>query len=102
MTLVAGIRDEHAGVASSMFNAGQQVSGAVGLAVIGSVAWSIVSGHVRPAGRHDVGPVYGHALASGVTVALTIGAAATLLALAITLVTIRVRREDLPASPLPT
>jgi MFS family permease len=34
MTLVAGIADEHAGVASSMFNAGQQVGGAVGLAVI--------------------------------------------------------------------
>ena len=102
MTLVAGISDEHAGVASSMFNAGQQVGGAVGLAVIGSVAWSIVSSHVRSADRHDAGPVYGHALASGVTVALTIGAAATLLALAITLVTIRVRREDLPAGPLPT
>jgi MFS family permease len=102
MTLVAGIRDEHAGVASSMFNAGQQVGGAVGLAVIGSVAWSVVSSHVRSPGGHDAGPVYGHALASGVTVALTIGAAATLLALAITLVTIRVRREDLPASPLPT
>jgi MFS family permease len=29
------------------------------------------------------------------------GAAATLLALAVTLITIRVRREDLPASPLP-
>jgi hypothetical protein len=27
MTLVAGISDEHAGVASSMFNAGQQVGG---------------------------------------------------------------------------
>jgi hypothetical protein len=36
-----------------------------------------------------------------VTAALTIGAAATLLALAVALVTIRVRREDLPASPLP-
>jgi hypothetical protein len=47
MTLVAGIADEHSGVASSMFNAGQQVGGAVGLAVIGSVAWSVVSDHVR-------------------------------------------------------
>jgi hypothetical protein len=36
-----------------------------------------------------------------VTAALTIGAAATVLALAVTLITIRVRREDLPASPLP-
>jgi len=103
MTLVAGIRDEHAGVASSMFNAGQQVGGAVGLAVIGTVAWSVVSNHARAAGTAAAagGPAYGHALASGVTAALTIGAAATLLALAVTLITIRVRREDLPASPLP-
>ncbi|HEX6857188.1 MAG TPA: MFS transporter [Streptosporangiaceae bacterium] len=100
MTLVAGIKDEHAGVASSMFNAGQQVGGAVGLAVIGSVAWSVVSNHARAAGPAGA-PAYGHALALGVTTALTIGAAATLLALAVTLVTIRVRREDLPASPLP-
>jgi EmrB/QacA subfamily drug resistance transporter len=97
MTLVAGIKDEHAGVASSMFNAGQQVGGAVGLAVIGSVAWSVASHHARAAG----GQASGHALAQGVTAALTIGAAATLLALAVALVTIRVRREDLPASPLP-
>jgi EmrB/QacA subfamily drug resistance transporter len=103
MTLVAGIRDEHAGVASSMFNAGQQVGGAVGLAVIGSVAWSVVSNHARAAGAGAAagGPAYGHALASGVTAALSIGAAATLLALAVTLITIRVRREELPASPLP-
>ena len=46
MTLVAGIADEHSGVASSMFNAGQQIGGAVGLAVIGSVAWTVVNRHV--------------------------------------------------------
>jgi hypothetical protein len=130
MTLVAGISDEHAGVASSMFNAGQQVGGAVGLAVIGSVAWTIVNNHVRhalarvPAG-HSAGhaiaaghgasaqhaaaghaalagsQLYHHALTAGVDAALTIGAAATVVALIVTLVAIRVRREDLPASPLP-
>ena len=47
MALAAGISDEHAGIASSMFNAGQQVGGAVGLAVIGSMAWTIVNNHVR-------------------------------------------------------
>ena len=113
MALVAGISDEHAGVASSMFNAGQQVGGAVGLAVIGSVAWTIVNNHVRHApelrtaghtaltGSAHFRPVYDHALTAGVTAALTIGAAATVLALIVTLVAIRVRREDLPDSPLP-
>jgi EmrB/QacA subfamily drug resistance transporter len=91
MILVEGISDEHAGVASSMFNAGQQVGGAVGLAVIGSVAWTIVSNHVRSAGSGGAsgGADYGHALSAGVTAALTMGAVATLLALAVTLVTIR-------------
>jgi len=89
MILVAGISDEHAGVASSMFNAGQQVGGAVGLAVIGSVAWTIVNNRARS------GVVFGQALSDGVTAALTIGAVATVLALVVTLVTIRVRRQDL-------
>ena len=96
MALVAGISDEHAGIASSMFNAGQQVGGAVGLAVIGSVAWTIVNNHVRHAPeRRTAGPaalpgssVYDHALTSGVTAALTIGAVATVLALIVTLVAI--------------
>jgi MFS family permease len=103
MVLVAGISDEHAGIASSMFNAGQQIGGAVGLAVIGSVAWTIVNNHVRQSPAHAAlpgSPLYAHALTSGVTAALTIGAAATVAALVVTLVTIRVRRQDLPDSPM--
>jgi hypothetical protein len=97
-----------------MFNAGQQTGGAVGLAVIGSVAWTVVNKHVRDslsdvsASHHLVGhaaagpgsPIYHHALSSGVTTALTMGAGATLLALIVTVIAIRVRREDLPDSPL--
>jgi hypothetical protein len=96
-----------------MFNAGQQVGGAVGLAVIGSLAWSVVNRHVRDslshvaaghtlAGHAAAGsgsPIYDHALSSGVTTALTMGAAATVLALIVTLIAIRVRRADLPDSP---
>jgi EmrB/QacA subfamily drug resistance transporter len=110
MTLVAGVSDEHAGVASSMFNAGQQVGGAVGLAAIGSVAWTVTSDHMHRALTHvQPGPqaavavrtIYHHALGSGVTAALTMGAAATVIAFAVTVATIRVRREDLPGGPLP-
>src|SRR5712692_587349 len=134
MTLVAGIADEHSGVASSMFNAGQQIGGAVSLAVIGSIAWTVVNNQVKNSLRriaagpaiaghavtghavtghavtghavtgHAVtgqgGLIYHHALSSGVTTALSIGAGATVLALVVTLVAIRVRRQDLPASPL--
>ncbi len=113
MTLVAGIADEHSGVASSMFNAGQQIGGAVGLAVVGSVAWTVVNGQLRDslsqaaadhglAGRSLPGPgspIYDHALSSGVTTALTMGAGAALLGFIITVIAIRVRREDLPDGP---
>jgi EmrB/QacA subfamily drug resistance transporter len=117
MILVAGISDEHSGVASSMFNAGQQVGGAVGLAVIGGVSWTVVNNHIKDslsrvaagpaaAARHAAlagpgRPIYDHALSAGVTTALTIGAGASVLALIVTLITIRVRRDDLPDSPLP-
>jgi EmrB/QacA subfamily drug resistance transporter len=114
MTLVAGISDEHAGVAASMFNAGQQVGGAVGLAAIGSVAWTVVSDrlhgtHGHPATSHSgagqraalAAEIYRHALGSGVATALTMGAAATVVALAVAVAAIRVRRADLPAGPLP-
>jgi MFS family permease len=115
MTLVAGISDENAGVASSMFNAGQQVGGAVGLAVIGSISWTVVNHHIHnsvralaaagPAAAHRAivlpgSPLYDHALATGVRTALTIGAGATVLALIVALIAIRVRKEDLPSNPM--
>jgi EmrB/QacA subfamily drug resistance transporter len=116
MILVARISDEDAGVASSMFNAGQQVGGAIGLAVIGTVTWTVVNNHVRnaisqlaagPAGGSSRmaalgqpgGTIYNHALASGVSDALAIGAGSALLALVVTLVTIRIRRAELPSAP---
>jgi MFS family permease len=96
MTLVAGISDEDSGVASSMFNAGQQVGGSLGLAIIGNVAWTVVNNKLRSAAH----PGYPGALWSGVTVALVMAACACLLALVITIVTIRVRREDRPDGPV--
>ena len=92
-TLVAGVPEEDSGVASSMFNAGQQVGGALGLASIGSAAWTTVNNHLHA----GTAAGYSHALAAGVHNGLAIGAATTLLALAVTLVAIRVRKEDLPA-----
>jgi EmrB/QacA subfamily drug resistance transporter len=106
MTLVAGVSDEDSGVASSMFNAGQQVGGAVGLATIGTVAWSVFDHHVKTSlshasapGAHAVsagGQIYDHALSSGLMHGLTLGAGGAVLAFVVALVAIRVRREDLP------
>jgi hypothetical protein len=108
MIVVAGISDKDAGVASSMFNVGQQFGGALGLAIIGSIAWTRINNHITlatghlPLGHSAVPapgtPIYDHALASGVTTAPTISAGAAVVALIVTLLTIRVRKEDLPDS----
>ena len=99
MTLVAGVAEEDTGIASSMFNVGQQLGGALGLAIVGSIAWTAVNNHL--AGAHaTAGATYAHALTIGVSDALRAGVAATLIALLVATVTIRVRREDLPDSPV--
>ena len=107
MALAAGISDEHAGIASSMFNAGQQVGGAVvgrhrqhGLDDRQQPRQALTRGRLGPTRRPARQPVYDHALTSGDTAALTIGAAATVLALIATLAAIRIRREDFPETPL--
>jgi predicted MFS family arabinose efflux permease len=110
LSLVALTRvgDNDAGVASSLLNTGQQVGGSIGLAVLGTVAWSAVSNSMRSqaasiAGQH-LAPAKAaaaqhaataHALASGFSKGYLVSAGIALLALIITLVAIRVRREDL-------
>jgi EmrB/QacA subfamily drug resistance transporter len=114
VTLVAMSRvaDAESGVAASLRNTGQQVGGAIGLAVLGTVAWTVVahSAHAQAAraaaaaarAGHPARPspaaltaIYHHALATGFSRAFLVTAAIMLLALVITLVAIRVRRADL-------
>jgi EmrB/QacA subfamily drug resistance transporter len=108
-TLVAlsRVADEESGVAASLRNTGQQVGGAIGLAVLGTVAWTVVAhtiqattAHAAPAG-HPARPrkaaltaIYHHALATGFSRAFLAAAGAMLLALIITIIAIRVRRAD--------
>ena len=44
---LAKVASTDAGVASSLLNTGQQVGGALGLAVLGTVAWSAVANSLR-------------------------------------------------------
>jgi Major Facilitator Superfamily len=111
LTLVAmsRVRDEESGVAASLRNTGQQVGGAVGLAVLGTVAWTVVANTVRDqtaqaaaqAGqsgqpsRSALTAIYHHALATGFSRAFVVAAATMMLALIIAIVAIRIRRADL-------
>ena len=106
-----------AGVASSLNNVGQQVGGSIGLAVVGTVAWSAVANSLRSAaaaaakaGVHVSGAkaaalrteIYRHALATGFSRGYLVSAGALALAAIIALAVIRIKRQDLSgADPAP-
>jgi MFS family permease len=114
VTLVAMSRvaDAESGVAASLRNTAQQVGGSIGLAVLGTAAWTVVANSVRsqaahaaaataraghPArpGRAALTAIYHHALSTGFSRAFLVTAGIMLVALIVTIATIRVRRADL-------
>src|SRR5712671_1826801 len=124
LTLVAlsKVSDRDAGLASSLPNVGQQVGGSIGLAILGTVAWTVVANTARSsaaaaaaaakAGHPSAGTaaqvkaaIYDHALSVGFARGFEVSAGIMLIALIITIAAIRVRRADLagaqttPGSP---
>jgi EmrB/QacA subfamily drug resistance transporter len=116
LLLVSLTKVDHSdtGVASSLVNVGQQVGGALGLAVLGTVAWSAVANSLRSqaaaaAAAAKTATVHlsaaqaaaaqkaatNHALAHGFSQGYIVAGGIMALALIITLVAIRVTREDL-------
>jgi hypothetical protein len=69
--------------------------GAIGLAVLGTVAWTVVANSLRTRAS------YGHALAAGFSRAFLGGGLIMLLALAVAVIAIRVRRADLAGASEP-
>ena len=120
ITLVAlsKVEDRDAGLASSLLNTGQQVGGAIGLAILGTVAWTVVSntarsqvtaaaaaaaktGHaIHATGGQIPRAIYDHALAAGFSRGFLVSAGIAVIALVITLVGIRVKKEDLAGDPM--
>jgi predicted MFS family arabinose efflux permease len=112
LSLVALTRvgDQDSGLASSLLNTSQQVGGAIGLAALGTVAWTAYANSARSqiaaAGRsgHALASaqvrasVYHHALAAGITRGFLAASGIALAALVLASVTIWISREDL-ASP---
>jgi EmrB/QacA subfamily drug resistance transporter len=111
------VAEQDSGVASSLLNTGQQVGGAIGLALLGTVAWTAVADSVRTqvahaaaaaakAGRPLPKPgtpppasIYDHALTVGFSRGFVVAAGIGLLAVIIAIATIRVRRQDLAGAP---
>jgi EmrB/QacA subfamily drug resistance transporter len=108
LVALARVSDEDSGLASSLLNTGQQVGGAIGLAALGTVAWTTVANSVRSQTAHAVvtagraaqtrASIYHHALAAGISRGFLVASGITLAALVITAVTIRIRRGDLASA----
>jgi EmrB/QacA subfamily drug resistance transporter len=88
---LARVPDTDSGAAASLLNVGRQVGGSIGLAVLGTVAWTVIADRVRGHAR----AAYQHALAAGFDRAFLVAAAVAVLIVAVTVVMIRVRRADL-------
>ena len=109
LALVAlhNVAEQDSGVASSLLNTAQQVGGAIGLALLGTVAWTTVANSVRTQVGHasaasPPASIYDQALTVGFSRAFLVAAGIGLLALIIAIVTIRVSRQELTgAEPAP-
>ena len=121
LTLIAlsKVSDQDSGLASSLLNTGQQVGGSIGLAVLGTVAWTVVSSTARSSAAHAKAAavaaakagrplhetaaqvaqaktaIYDHALSVGFSRGFEVSALIAFLALVVTLAMIRVTRKDL-------
>ncbi|HYB87377.1 MAG TPA: MFS transporter, partial [Streptosporangiaceae bacterium] len=116
LTLVAlsRVEDRDAGLASSLLNTGQQVGGSIGLALLGTVAWTVVANSIHAqvkaaaaaaakagqpvhaaAGGSLPAAIYDHALSVGFSRGFLVSAAIALLGFLVTVVMIRVKRSDL-------
>jgi EmrB/QacA subfamily drug resistance transporter len=119
LVALAKVADREAGLASSLPNVGQQVGGAIGLAILGTVAWTVVADSVRHSAAaakaaaiaaaragHPLhltaaqakaaqAGIYNHALATGFSRGFVVSAGIMVLALLVSIFLIRVRRQDL-------
>ena len=121
LVVLTHVRDQDSGLVSSLLNTGQQVGGAIGLAALGTVAWTTVANSARSQvataaaaasrsgqtlqakpGSPLPASIYHNALAVGISRGLLVASAIALAALIIAAVTIRVRREDLTGTAAPT
>src|SRR5438132_1603856 len=112
------VPEADSGVASSLLNTGQQAGGSIGLALLGTVAWTVVAhsthaqtaraaaaaaqaGHPVHPGGPPAAAIYNHALATGFGRGFLVAAGIALLTLIINFAVIRVRRADLAAAQPP-
>jgi EmrB/QacA subfamily drug resistance transporter len=106
LVAMSRVPEADSGAAASLLNVGRQVGGSIGLAVLGTVAWTVVADHARAqaaAAARAAAPVpaalraaaYRQALAAGFDRAFLVSAALAVLIALAAVTLIRVRRADL-------
>ena len=94
VTAISGVASHEAGLASALLNTGQQIGGALGLAVLGTVAISSTRHYINSAVAHAHRAPSHSLIAAGIThgytAAFTVAAAMMGVALVISLIAIRV------------
>ena len=111
LTAVSGVRRDEAGLASALLNTGQQIGGSLGLAVLVTVATAVIKDRLtsatHPAGTAvtSAGSAARHALnvatTAGYDRAFLVGAFVALAGFVVAVVTIRVRKSDIPSGVAP-
>jgi EmrB/QacA subfamily drug resistance transporter len=92
LVALARVGEADSGIAASLLNAGRQVGAAIGLAVLGTVAWTVAAHGARARAA------YQHALAAGFDRAFLVASGIAVLVLVIAIAMIRIRRPDLSGS----
>jgi EmrB/QacA subfamily drug resistance transporter len=105
LVALARVDEADSGVAASLLNVGRQVGGSIGLAVLGTVAWTVVADSARAHAAAGAAAsaaarqaAYQQALATGFDRAFLVAAGLALLILVVAIAAIRVRRADLSGS----
>ncbi|HEX3750769.1 MAG TPA: MFS transporter [Streptosporangiaceae bacterium] len=91
LAALSGVAEADSGVASSLLNATRQIGGSIGLAVLGTVAWTVVANRALPA---KTAAAYSHALAVGFDRAFLVAAGIMLLMLVAAVALVRDRRAS--------
>lgn len=95
LTGTSGVDPADAGVAASLLNTGQQVGGAIGLAALGTVVWTVAANSARH------GETLDHALAGGIERGFLISFGVMTLALATIAVLVRQPCKVTEDQPVP-
>lgn len=94
-TAVVGVEPADAGVASGLFNAGQQVGSSLGVALLNTIAASAAAGYAASRGLSSV--ARDSALVHGYTTAFYVAAAFLAASTVASLLLVRARRHDVAA-----